>query len=231
MNHRKPTTGSKIRAALRRYSAPLGIAAALLAVNFMTPANAALSVTTPCKWGSYPLCPNSVAAKQVVDGSIPATKLVPADRAAFLKDTNTPDVYGQAKMLKGYDETTITTIGGSFKTGKTPLGAFVLPVGVWELKDNVVFHTTAAIPAGVRPQFALRVGSTETAFGTDFGTVMGTEISTLADRELTGSSDKLVSVTEPTTVGAYGFGYTDTAGSEGSGKITVSGEVWAVRVG
>lgn len=230
MNHRKPTTGSKIRAALRRYSAPLGIAAALLAVNFMTPASAVISAT-PCKWGAYPLCPNSVAAKQVVDNSLPASKILPADRAAFLKDINTPDVYGQAKLFKGYDATTISQIGGSFKTGKTPLGAFVLPVGIWELKANVVFHTTVAIPDGVRPQFALRVGSTETAFGDDFGTIMGTEISSAADRELTGNSTKLVHVTEPTTVGAFGFGYSDSTGSEGSGKITVAAEVWAVRVG
>jgi len=204
------------------------IIAGLMGVGLLIGAGAAASGATSavaCKWGSYPLCPRSVAATQVVDGSLPASKLVKADRDAFLKDN------GEAKLLKGYDATTITDIGGSFKTGKTALGTFVLPAGVWELKANIVFHTTAAIPAGVRPQFALRVGSTATAFGEDFGTIMGTEISTAADRELTGTTTKLVSVTAPTTVGAYGFGYTDTTGTEGSGKISVSGEVWAVRVG
>jgi hypothetical protein len=32
-------------------------------------------------------------------------------------------------------------------------------------------------------------------------------------------------------LGAFVFSYADTAGSEGSGKITVAAEVWAVRVG
>lgn len=43
------------------------------------------ATTAACKWGSYPLCPNSVAAKQVVNGSIPESKFDAAARAKLNK--------------------------------------------------------------------------------------------------------------------------------------------------
>jgi hypothetical protein len=46
------------------------------------------AVKPDCKNLMYPLCPRSVAATQVVDNSLPASKIVPADRDAFLKDAD-----------------------------------------------------------------------------------------------------------------------------------------------
>jgi hypothetical protein len=57
-----------------------------LLVVGVTVANGA--VKPDCTNLQYPLCPRSVAATQVVDNSLPKSKIVPADRDAFLKDTN-----------------------------------------------------------------------------------------------------------------------------------------------
>ncbi|MGW5191210.1 hypothetical protein ACWEOO_18320 [Kribbella sp. NPDC004138] len=183
------------------------------------------AVRPDCKTLSYPLCARSVAAKQVVDNSIPASKLTPADRAAFLKDN------GKAGVTKDFAPVAIAKIGGSFKTGKTLVGDFTLQPGTWLLNSTAFFaRTTAGVP-GTRPQLALRVGASDTAFGEDYGTILGAEISPAKDRELTGSTVKVVTVKEPTKVEVFAFGYNDDAGSAGSGEITASASVVAVLVG
>lgn len=103
------------------------------------------AVKPDCKSLSYPLCPRSVAASQVVDNSLPASKIVPADRNAFLKDT---DVYGKSGVAKDFDPVAIAKIGGSFKTNKTKVGEFTLQPGTWLLNSTAFFaRTTAGAPA------------------------------------------------------------------------------------
>lgn len=186
------------------------------------------AVRPDCKTLSYPLCARSVAASQVVDNSIPASKLVPGDRAAFLKDT---DAYGKAGVTADFKPVTIDKIGGSFKTNKTKVGEFELKPGTWLLNSTAFFARTTAGAPGTRPQLALRVGASETAFGTDYGTILGAEISPAKDRELTGSTVKVVTVDQATTVEVFAFGYNDDAGSAGSGEIAASASVTAVLIG
>ena len=186
------------------------------------------AVKPDCKTLSYPLCPRSVAATQVVDNSLPASKLAPADRAAFLKDT---DANGKLGVSKTFDPVAIAHIGGSFKTGKTKVGEFTLPSGTWLINSSAFFARTTAGPAGTRPQLALRVGASDTAFGDNYGTILGAEISPAKDRELTGSTVKVVKVTASTKVEVFAFGYNDDAGSAGSGDITAAADVVAVQVG
>ncbi|TQJ12642.1 hypothetical protein FB475_5591, partial [Kribbella jejuensis] len=57
------------------------------------------------------------------------------------------------------------------------------------------------------------------------------EISPSKDRELSGSTVKVVTVTKATKVEVFAFGYNDDAGSAGSGEITASASVVAVQVG
>jgi hypothetical protein len=211
----------------RRLAVAGVLAAGLLVGGGVAVANGA--VKPDCKTLSYPLCPRSVAATQVVDNSLPKSKIVPADRDAFLKDTDT-DVYGKSGVTKDFAAKPIAQIGGSFKTGKTELGTFTLPAGTWMINTSAFFARTAAGVAGTRPQLALRVGASPTAFGEDYGTILGAEISPAKDRELTGATVKVVTVTATTTVGVYGFGYNDDAGSAGSGDITAAASVVAVRV-
>lgn len=203
-----------------------GVLAAGAIVGVTVAANGA--VKPDCKNLMYPLCPRSVAAVQVVDNSLPASKIVPADRAAFLKDT---DVLGKAGVIKAFEPVVIDKIGGSFKTNKTAVGSFTLPAGTWLINASAFFARTTAGVAGTRPQLALRVGATDTAFGDDYGTILGAEISPAKDRELTGSTVKIVTVAGDTTVGVYAFGYNDDASSAGSGEITAASEITAVRVG
>ncbi|TCC23474.1 hypothetical protein [Kribbella speibonae] len=186
------------------------------------------AVRPDCKTLSYPLCARSVAAKQVVDNSIPASKLVPGDRAAFLKNT---DVYGKSGVSVDFKPVTIDKIGGSFKTNKTKVGEFTLEPGTWLLNSTAFFARTTAGAPGTRPQLALRVGASDTAFGTDYGTILGAEISPAKDRELSGSTVKVVTVDKATTVEVFAFGYNDDAGSAGSGEIAASASVVAVLVG
>ncbi|WP_328998399.1 hypothetical protein OHA18_28560 [Kribbella sp. NBC_00709] len=186
------------------------------------------AVRPDCKSLTYPLCPRSVAASQVVDNSLPASKIVPADRNAFLKDT---DAYGKSGVSKDFDPVAIAKIGGSFKTSKTKVGEFTLQPGTWLLNSTAFFARTAAGVPGTRPQLALRVGASDTAFGTDYGTILGAEISPAKDRELTGSTVKVVEVKKATTVEVFAFGYNDDAGAAGSGEITAAASVVAVLVG
>ncbi|MFG1905155.1 hypothetical protein [Kribbella sp. NPDC048928] len=204
-----------------------GVLGAGVLVGVTVAANGA--VRPDCKTLSYPLCPRSVAASQVVDNSLPKTKLVPADRNAFLKDT--PDVYGKSGVTKDFASKPIAKIGGSFKTNKTALGSFTLTPGKWLVNSTAFFARTAKGVAGTRPELALRVGATTTAFGTDYGTILGTEISPSADRELSGSTVKVVTVTKTTTVDVFAFGYNDDGSAAGSGDITASASVVAVQVG
>ncbi|GAA1119888.1 hypothetical protein GCM10009630_17120 [Kribbella jejuensis] len=184
------------------------------------------AVRPDCKTLSYPLCPRSVAASQVVDNSLPKSKIVPADRDAFLKDM------GKVGVTKDFSTpVTIDKIGGSFKTNKTKVGEFTLQPGTWLVNTTAFFARTTAGAAGTRPELALRVGASDTAFGDDYGTILGAEISPSKDRELSGSTVKVVTVTKATKVEVFAFGYNDDAGSAGSGEITASASVVAVQVG
>jgi hypothetical protein len=185
------------------------------------------AVKPDCKSLTYPLCPRSVAASQVVDNSLPASKLVPADRAAFLKNT---DIYGKGASTD-FKPVVIANIGGSFKTSKTKVGEFTLEPGTWLINSTAFFARTATGVPGTRPQLALRVGASATAFGDDYGTILGAEISPAKDRELAGSTVKVVTVKAKTTVEVFAFGYNDDAGAAGSGEITASASVVPVLIG
>jgi len=230
MNHRKPTTASKIRAALRRFSVPLAVTTALFGAGLLTTADAA--VKPDCKTLSYPLCNRSVAAAQVVDNSLPKSKIVPADRDAFLKDTNTPDVKGGAEPLfVNVTPKVIADIGGTFSTRHTPVGTFVLPKGTWLVNLNAKFsRTTGYTPAevaaanypDVQPMLQI-VG------GSNYVTVMGNSIAPNVGADLTGSAVGLITVSADTTFTINAFGYNSARGSQGSGEITAQAVVVAVR--
>ncbi|HEY3558514.1 MAG TPA: hypothetical protein VGL05_13670 [Kribbella sp.] len=199
-----------------------GVLGAGVLVGVTVAANGA--VRPDCKTLSYPLCPRSVAASQVVDNSLPKSKIVPADRDAFLKDN------GKLGVSQDFAAKPIAKIGGSFKTNKTSLGSFTLTPGTWLLNSTAFFaRTTKGVP-GTRPELALRVGASDTAFGEDYGTILGTEISPSADRELSGSTVKIVTVKATTKVEVFAFGYNDDGGSAGSGEITAAASVAAVQV-
>jgi hypothetical protein len=201
-----------------------GVLGAGVLVGVTVAANGA--VRPDCKTLSYPLCPRSVAATQVVDNSLPKSKLVPADRDAFLKDTN-----GKVGVTKDFGPVAIAKIGGSFKTNKSLVGEFTLQPGTWLVNSTAFFARTTAGAAGTRPELALRVGATDTVFGEDYGTILGAEISPAKDRELSGSTVKVVTVKKATKVEVFAFGYNDDASAAGGGEITASASVVAVQVG
>ena len=136
------------------------------------------------------------------------------------------DVKG-AGFLTQCSPVTIAHIGGSFKTGKTKVCEFTLPAGVWMLNSSAFFARTTVGAEGTRPQLALRKGASATEFGQDYGTILGAEISPSKDRELTGSA---VTVVAGGTVEVFGFGYNDDGSAAGSGEISVSANIVAVRV-
>ncbi|HZX03695.1 hypothetical protein [Kribbella sp.] len=206
-----------------------GVLGAGVLVGVTVAANGA--VRPDCKTLSYPLCPRSVAASQVVDNSIPKSKIAPADREAFLK--NTPDVYGKAGVTKEIEPTVIKNLGGKYFDGFTTLGTFTLPKGTWLVNTSVTFNRTAAGVAGSMPQVGLRIGQGTASpnWGIDVGTVGGVAISPAKGHDLFGSAVKIVTVTADTTVGVYGFGYNQDQGTAGSGDITAAASIVAVQVG
>lgn len=193
------------------------------------------AVKPDCKNLMYPLCPRSVAEKQVVDNSIPARKLVPADREAFLKDENTPDVKGATTLKAVYNNKTVENVGGSWLTRKTELGSFTLPAGTWVINTSAKFNRTEADTTDplylTRPQFAVRALPTEAnPFGLDFGTVMNS-IAPFAGADMFGSDSKRVVLTEETTFTVAVFGYQDNRGSDDSGKIKLASATIYVAAG
>lgn len=200
-----------------------GVVAAGAVVGISIAANGA-AVKPDCKNLMYPLCPRSVAATQVVDNSLPASKIAPADRAAFLKDTNTPDVKGTGTKI-ACDTKVIAKIGGPFASNSTKVCDFQLPAGKYLLNTTAFFARTVAGAAGTRPQLALRVDGS----GADAGTILGAEISPSKDRELTGSATKMVG--GGVTINVIAFGYNDNGSAAGGGEITVAPEIDIVRVG
>lgn len=133
-------------------------------------------------------------------------------------------------VAKHCDPVMIAHTGGSFKTGKTKVCEFNLPAGTWMINTSAFFARTVAGIEGVRPQMALRVGSTDTVFGDDYGTILGAEISATVNRELTGSAVKVVTVPAGgVTVEVFGFGYQDNTGDDGA-KIAAAADVVAVKI-
>lgn len=197
---------------------------ALVGGFIASPAGAAVRATGV----TYPLAARAVAAKQVVDNSLPASKIVKADRDAFLKDT---DNNGKLAASKDCAPVVIEKFGGSFKTGKTKVCELTLPAGTYRLDQNAFFARTIAGVAGTRPQLAARIGASDTEFGTDVGTIMGQEISPSKDRELAGFTSRVVVLTKATKIEWYAFGYNDDQGVAGSGQITAAANIAAYNAG
>jgi hypothetical protein len=187
---------------------------------------------------------NSVTSKSIKDGAVSQTDMLPAVNQVYLNTYNNtvgfpalkPEVaatldIGKAFVVKDFAAVTVANIGGPFKTNKTKVGEFTLPAGTWRIDQTAFFARTIAGVAGTRPQLALRVGASATEFGTDFGTILGAEISPSAGRELSGTTMKFVTVAAPTLVEVFAFGYNDNGGAAGGGEITAAAQVGAVKVG
>lgn len=218
------------------------VLAAGVLVGVTVAANGA--VRPDCKTLSYPLCARSVAAPQVVDNSLPASKIVPSDRAAFLKDTNTPDVKGDAQHYRPFPAKVIANFGGKYFGDTTStsddrytvIGETVVPAGSWLVYTTVRFtRLTAAANATdlPRPQVGLRIGQDQTKgsakWGVDVGTIGGNDISPAKGSDLFGTSVEPLVTTENTTVGIYAFGYNGDQGTAGSGEIEAAVKVILVR--
>jgi hypothetical protein len=117
----------------------------------------------------------------------------------------------------------------------TTLGEVQLGKGTWLVNVSGTFHRTAAGVVGSRPQIGLRIGQDQTAgaakWGIDAGTIGGVEISPGNGHDLFGSSTKVITLTGPTTIGVYGFGYNNDTGTAGSGQIEASAVITPVQVG
>jgi len=238
---------------VRRYAAPAVLTAALIGVAVIPSATAASTVPANSV-GSAQIINGGVWGGDIHDNTIAESKLGWDIRQKIAKAGGTQgpkvdtgpkgdtcakgengepatDVLGKEGVSDTLGPKVIANIGGSFKTQKTKVGEITLPPGKWLLNASAFFaRTTAGVP-GTRPQLALRVGASETAFGEDFGTILGAEISPAKDRELTGSTVKVVKVSEATKVEVFGFGYNDDGSAAGGGQIEVTADVVAVRIG
>jgi hypothetical protein len=148
------------------------------------------------------------------------------------------DAFGKQGGSMVIEPTAIATIGGSWLTGKTTLKSFTLPAGTWLINSAVTFDRKdasdpdyATPTTDTMPQFALRFNTDANQFGEDAGTIMGNPVSKMGYVELTGSSTKAITLTDTTTITAYGFGYNEDRSGFGGGQITVGGTVSAVKIG
>lgn len=182
-------------------------------------------------WNKLLAVPNGgVYHSSLNNGIVSEDKLAPAVRAKL----NIGKLGGDFKILP----TVIANIGGSWIARKTEITKFIMPAGTWLFNSDVTFDRLdvtdpayLAPTTETMPQFALRYGiNDKNTFGTSAGTVMGNPVSKAGYVELTGSSTKLATFTEPTEITAYGFGYNEDRSQFGGGQITVGGTVAVVRV-
>jgi hypothetical protein len=128
---------------------------------------------------------------------------------------------------------TITSIGGSFRTGATIVGGtLVLPkAGTYQINAYGFFDTVAADAErtdATHLQLAVRdQGAGE--FGEDFGTCF-TGAFPAGDREATCQSTRVIHVDAPTTLYVKAFGYNDDRSGTGSGSFTVTADVSAIAL-
>lgn len=160
------------------------------------------------------------------------------------EDALTRPDFGTSSEPISFAPKTITNLGGKYFGDTTntaddrftTIGSFSLPKGTWLVNTVVTFHRDTAGVVGSRPQVGLRIGQDQTLSGDEkwgkpVGTVGGADISPAKGHDLFGSTVATVIASAATTVGVYGFGYNDDQGSAGSGELTASVTVTAVRVG
>jgi hypothetical protein len=135
-----------------------------------------------------------------------------------------------------YAPKAIANIGGSFASRKTAVGQLELTAaGTYLVNASASFDRKDADEDGyvvptteTYPSLVLRFGAGDSE---DAGTIMGSPVSKGGYVELTGSSTKTVTVTGPTTIKVYGFGYNENRSDFGGGQITVTAQATAVKIG
>jgi hypothetical protein len=186
---------------------------------------------------------NSVTQNALRPDVVNESKLSPGVRLK-LNAAGPAEVFGKSGTTVTIPPTVIEHLGGKYfgdttataDDRYTTLGTMTLPAGTWQVFTSVKFNRTEAGDAGARPQVGLRIGQDQTAdadsrFGRSVGTVGGNDISPAKGHDLFGSTSEFIELDEPTEVGVYGFGYTNTGGTEGSGQITAAVSMTPVRVG
>ncbi|HEX7717442.1 MAG TPA: hypothetical protein VF416_09155 [Marmoricola sp.] len=182
---------------------------------------------------------NSIKSKDIKDGTIQTSDLNAATIAGLKQQAAGAPVQtplgAQLAANSTSDPTAIADIGGSF--GKftatvraTKLDQVTLPAGTYQLTADGFFHSTEATSGKTRLQLALRVDD-GSDWGKDFGTCFTGAASALADREVSCSSTRVVTVDAPTTVQVFAFGYADDQGSADSGKFVAQSFLSAIAVG
>lgn len=131
------------------------------------------------------------------------------------------DIKGSVVVDKTFDPTVVVNIGGTFSTKATLVGKVTLPAGKLKIDADGFWTTNATGPAGTRVQLALRAPSL------DLGTIFPGDLSTAKDREITGHSTKVVTLTEATEVSVWAFGYNDDTSANGGGRAVVTASVVA----
>jgi hypothetical protein len=101
---------------------------------------------------------------------------------------------------------------------------FTLPAGQHLVDTDGFFISNSQTSGSTILQVAVRGG------GQDMGTCFAPATMTLPNREATCHTTRVVTVTEPTEVTVYAFGYDDSEGSADSGKFDVYTGTSAVSV-
>lgn len=241
-----PTTGGSAHAtatATRSRPPSAVLSASAVSVPEATPTAPANSVNTKA------IQNGAVTTAKVGAGQIWQTQMAPAANDVYLKTYNNTvgkvqlkkEVADELQFGKSGEKITVAPkmiefLGGPYfdpARGFTKLGEFSLEKGTWLINTAAKFHRTATGVEGTRPQIGLRIGQGTAApnWGVDAGTIGGAEISPGNGHDLFGSTTKVITLTETTTVGVYGFGYNSDTGTAGSGQIEASAEITPVRVG
>lgn len=171
---------------------------------------------------------DTIQSKDIKKDTIKQRDLAPGLKDKVNTDANT-DVRGSLTAFETSGPTNVVNIGGAFADRATLADTFTLPAGTHLIASDGFFISNAAVATsvGTRLQLAIRGPSPTNA---DFGTCFTGPASILANREATCSTTRVITLTQPTQVRVFVFGYDDLQGSSDSGRFNAFTAVSVVRL-
>lgn len=164
---------------------------------------------------------DDVTGVDIKDRSIGLKELHPSTVSA-LEDSVQP--------LFGKFTANVANVGGSFSERATKAGEFTLPSGKYIITTDALFRSNATTSGNTTLQVAVR-GVDGSQWGSDLGTGFTGSSPSQANREVSTSTTRVVSVDVDTTVEIKVFGYENNGtGSADSGLFDAEVHVTAIPV-
>lgn len=178
------------------------------------------------KDGSLGLADLSATAKDTLQGSDGSDGINGVDGSDGVNGVDGAD--GVVEPVYATFTANVANIGGSFSTQATKAGEVTLPAGKYLITTDALFRSNATTSGNTTLQVATR-GVDGTQWGSDLGTGFTGASPVQADREVTTSTTRVVTLAVDTVVEVKVFGY-DNAGQGSADSGLFDAEVYLTAV-